>query len=291
MPKGNQYLPLHRKWKKGDLITFNLPMKVSLEQIPDKKDYYAFLYGPIVLAASTGIGHLDGLYADDNRGGHIAHGKQIPLQKVPMLIGNPESIRNSLHKKDGNQLTFTFDGNVYPTQNKALELVPFFRLHNTRYAIYFRQANEEQFKAIQKEMATAERKATELANQTVDLIFPGEQQPESDHGIQYEQAETGTNKDRHFRRAKSWFSYNLKVKEEASQIRITIQKNDRNKVAILLNNDKLAVNPTISEADKDGFITLSWLLPQKLKAGSCPICFTPDGTEWTPAIYEVRLLK
>ncbi len=289
--ENSNYLTLHRKWKKGDVITFNLPMKVSLEQIPDKKDYYAFLYGPIVLAASMGTGHLDGLYADDSRGGHIAHGKQIPLQEVPMLIGNPESIRNSLHKKDGNQLIFTFDGNVYPAQNKTLELIPFFRLHNARYAIYFRQANEEQFKIIQKEMATAERKATELANQTVDLIFPGEQQPESDHGIQYEQAETGTNKDRHFRRAKGWFSYNLKVKEEAGRIRITIQKNDRNKVAILLNNNKLAVNPTISEADKDGFITLSWLLPQKLKSGSCPIRFTPDGTEWTPAIYEVRLLK
>lgn len=289
--ENNNYLTLHRKWKKGDVITFNLPMKVNLEQIPDKKDYYAFLYGPIVLAASTGTEHLDGLYADDSRGGHIAHGKQIPLQEVPMLIGNPEAIRNSLHKKDDNQLTFTFDGNVYPVQNKALELVPFFRLHNARYAVYFRQANEEQFKAIQKEMATAERKATELANQTVDLISPGEQQPESDHGIQYEQAETGTNKDRHFRRAKGWFSYNLKVKEKASRITITIQKNDRNKVTILLNNEKLAVNPTISEADKDGFITLSWLLPQKLKAGSCPIRFTPDGTEWTPAIYEVRLLK
>ncbi|WP_290381275.1 beta-L-arabinofuranosidase, partial [Bacteroides acidifaciens] len=248
--ENSNYLTLHRKWKKGDVITFNLPMKVSLEQIPDKKDYYAFLYGPIVLAASTGTGHLDGLYADDSRGGHIAHGKQIPLQEVPMLIGNPESIRNSLHKKDDNQLIFTFDGNVYPAQNKTLELIPFFRLNNARYAIYFRQANEEQFKIIQKEMATAERKATELANQTVDLIFPGEQQPESDHGIQYEQAETGTNKDRHFRRAKGWFSYNLKVKEEAGRIRITIQKNDRNKVAILLNNNKLAVNPTISEADK-----------------------------------------
>lgn len=289
--ENSNYLTLHRKWKKGDVITFNLPMKVNLEQIPDKKDYYAFLYGPIVLAASTGTEHLDGLYADDSRGGHIAHGKQIPLQEVPMLIGNPEAIRNSLHKKDGNQLTFTFDGNVYPVQDKALELVPFFCLHNARYAIYFRQANEEQFKAIQKEMATAERKATELANQTVDLIFPGEQQPESDHGIQYEQAETGTNKDRHFRRAKGWFSYNLKVKEEANRITITIQKNDRNKVTILLNNEKLAVNPTISEANKYGFITLSWLLPQKLKAGSCPIRFTPDGTEWTPAIYEVRLLK
>ena len=36
--KGNQYLPLSRKWKKGDVITFNLPMKVTIEQIPDKKD-------------------------------------------------------------------------------------------------------------------------------------------------------------------------------------------------------------------------------------------------------------
>ena len=71
------YLPIRRKWKKGDMITFHLPMKVSLEQIPDKKDYYAFLYGPIVLATSTGTENLDGIYADDSRGGHIAHGRRL----------------------------------------------------------------------------------------------------------------------------------------------------------------------------------------------------------------------
>lgn len=291
-PGVSTYLPIHRKWKKGDVITFNLPMEVSLEQIPDKKDYYAFLYGPIVLAASTGTEHLDGIYADDSRGGHIAHGKQIPLQEVPMLIGNPVSIRTSLHKLNGNKLAFSYDGNIYPAQmGKPLELVPFFRLHNSRYAFYFRQTSEEQFKAIQEEMATAERKATELANQTVDLIFPGEQQPESDHGIQYEESETGTHKDRHFRRAKKWFSYNLKVKKEASQLMLTIRKEDRNKTMILLNNERLTLTPTISKADKDGFITLNYLLPQKLKAGSCEILLKPDGTEWTSAIYEVRLLK
>ena len=291
-PGVSTYLPIHRKWKKGDVITFNLPMEVSLEQIPDKKDYYAFLYGPIVLAASTGTEHLDGIYADDSRGGHIAHGKQIPLQEVPMLIGNPVSIRTSLHKLNGNKLAFSYDGNIYPAQmGKPLELVPFFRLHNSRYAVYFRQTSEEQFKAIQEEMATAERKATELANQTVDLIFPGEQQPESDHGIQYEESETGTHKDRHVRRAKKWFSYNLKVKKEASQLMLTIRKEDRNKTMILLNNERLTLTPTISKADKDGFITLNYLLPQKLKAGSCEILLKPDGTEWTSAIYEVRLLK
>ena len=291
-PGVSTYLPIHRKWKKGDVITFNLPMEVSLEQIPDKKDYYAFLYGPIVLAASTGTEHLDGIYADDSRGGHIAHGKQIPLQEVPILIGNPVSIRTSLHKLNGNKLAFSYDGNIYPAQmGKPLELVPFFRLHNSRYAVYFRQTSEEQFKAIQEEMATAERKATELANQTVDLIFPGEQQPESDHGIQYEESETGTHKDRHFRRAKKWFSYNLKVKKEASQLMLTIRKEDRNKTMILLNNERLTLTPTISKADKDGFITLNYLLPQKLKAGSCEILLKPDGTEWTSAIYELRLLK
>ena len=72
---------------------------------------------------------------------------------------------------------------------------------------------------------------------------------------------------------------------------ITVRKDDRNKVAILLNNEKLAVHPTVSEADKDGFITLSYVLPQKLNTGSCPIRFIPDRTEWTSAVYEVRLLK
>ena len=286
------YLPLRRKWKKGDVITFHLPMKVSLEQIPDKKDYYAFLYGPIVLATSTGTENLDGIYADDSRGGHIAHGRQKPLQEVPMLIGNPDSIRHSLHKLSGSKLAFSYDGNVYPAQkSKSLELIPFFRLHNSRYAVYFRQASEEQFKTIQEEMATAEQKATDLANRTVDLIFPGEQQPESDHSIQYEASETGTHKDRHFRRAKGWFSYNLKIKEEASQLMITVRQEDRNKAVILLNNEKLTVHPTVSKADKDGFIRLCYLLPRKLKVGSCEILFKPDGTEWTSAVYEVRLLK
>ena len=271
---------------------YSISINGKKETFPTKKgNYYAFLYGPIVLAASTGTEHLDGLYADDSRGGHIAHGKQIPLQEVPMLIGAPNSICKDLHKEKGNRIAFRYNGDVYPAQGKALELVPFFRLHNSRYAIYFRQTSEERFKAIQEEMATAERETAELANQTIDLIFPGEQQPESDHAIQYEQAETGTDKDRHFRRAKGWFGYQLKVKEEASRLLITIRKDDRNKMAILLNNEKLAVKPTISEADKGGFITLSYALPQKLNTGNCPIRFIPDGTEWTPAIYEVRLLK
>lgn len=83
------YLPIRRKWKKGDMITFHLPMKVSLEQIPDKKDYYAFLYGPIVLATSTGTENLDGIYADDSRGG-----SHCP-RSANTFAGDPDADRES----------------------------------------------------------------------------------------------------------------------------------------------------------------------------------------------------
>lgn len=286
-----EYLTIHRKWKAGDEITLNMPMQIALEQIPDRENFYAFMYGPIVLASPTGTENMDGLYADDSRGGHIAHGKQISMQEIPMLIGSAASLPQSLRRINDDLVAFTYTGSVYPAQKEALKLIPFFRLHDSRYAVYFHQVTEAEVESIRKEVALSERKAMELANQTVDLIFPGEQQPESDHGILYEQAETGINKDRHFRRAKSWFSYNLKVKEEAAQLMITIRKENHNKVAILLNNEKLTVSPTISKPDKEGFITLCYSLPQKLSAGSYPIRFSPDGTEWTPAIYEVRLLK
>lgn len=286
-----EYLTIHRKWKAGDEITLNMPMQVALEQIPDRENFYAFMYGPIVLASPTGTENMDGLYADDSRGGHIAHGKQISMQEIPMLIGSAASLPQSLRKINDDLVAFTYTGSVYPAQKEALKLIPFFRLHDSRYAVYFHQVTEAEVESIRKEVALSERKAMELANQTVDLIFPGEQQPESDHGILYEQAETGINKDRHFRRAKGWFSYNLKVKEEASQLMITVRKEDYTKVAILLNNEKLTVSPTISKPDKEGFITICYSLPQKLSAGSYPIRFSPDGTEWTPAIYEVRLLK
>lgn len=286
-----EYLTIRRKWKAGDEITLNLPMQVTLEQIPDQAHYYAFMYGPIVLASPTGTENMDGLYADDSRGGHIAHGKQVSLEEMPMLIGAAASLPQALRKTDDKQLSFSYTGNVYPARKEALKLIPFFRLHDSRYAIYFHQVTATEAESIRKETELKERKAMELANRTIDVIFPGEQQPESDHGIRYKQSETGTDNDRHFRRAEGWFSYNLKVKEEASQLTVTVRKSDPMKLAITLNNEKLTVAPVISQPDKEGFITLCYPLSRKLSTGSCPILFSPDGTERTPAIYEVRLLK
>lgn len=59
----NGYVALHRKWRNGDKMEVSLPMSVSVEQLPDGKNYYSFLYGPLVLAAKVSTEHLDGLKA------------------------------------------------------------------------------------------------------------------------------------------------------------------------------------------------------------------------------------
>lgn len=274
----------------GEYITLNLPMHVSLEQMPDKSNYYAFMYGPLTLATPTGTQHLDGLYADESRGGHIANGELISMQSIPILIGATDKIVESVHKKNNDQLNFVYQGSLYPKQNQPLELIPFFRLHNARYAIYFRQADQDQLKIIQQKMVETERKATDLAKRTVDLIFLGEQQPESDHNIQYADSEAGSLNNRHFRKAKKWFSYQVKVEKVASYLVLTQQAIEKNRASIYINDTPLTSQPIVQEDETD-FVTVTYQLPVPLAAGMYILRFVPNGSEWTPSIFEIRLTK
>jgi DUF1680 family protein len=45
------YVQLKRKWRKGDIITVQLPMQTTTEKLPDGSNYEAVLHGPIVLAS------------------------------------------------------------------------------------------------------------------------------------------------------------------------------------------------------------------------------------------------
>ncbi len=129
------YITLNRKWQTGDKIVLELPMEVRIEQIPDEKDYWTFMYGPVVLAAPMGTEDLRGLFADEGRMSHVASGRRMPTEDVPALKVAPESLRKSRRP----QLSFTYTGSEMET---PLRFIPFFRLHDARYAIYFR--NEEQ---------------------------------------------------------------------------------------------------------------------------------------------------
>lgn len=286
-----EYISIERKWKKGDEIIIKLPMQLKIEQLPDKANYYSFKYGPIVLASKTGSEDMDGLYADDSRGGHIAHGRQIPLQETPVLVSKPDLLLSNLRKDEKRPLHFAYTGQTYPERFQSLELIPFFRLHNSRYAVYFQQATSEELEIIKKEIVRKEQLAEKLAKSTVDLIYPGEQQPESDHFIQYEQSTTGTRDNRHYRSATGWFSYEVKVKENNSSLMLVQHKKDpKGENTIYINDLEITSNPVVEELDND-FIRLTYPLPESVSEGVYRLKFTPANATSTARIYEIRITK
>jgi DUF1680 family protein len=283
-----EYLTLERKWKRGDCVTLRLPMQVNLVQLPDKSPYYAFQYGPIVLAAPMGTEDLKGLYADDSRGGHIAHGKLIPLNEIPAFIGTSAEIESSLSRLDDEGLRFVYTGETFPAR-KDMEFIPFYALHNQRYLIYFPQTKSVQDDASRQASTLYQNRYDEIENRTLDVIYPGEQQSESDHFIRYEDSETGDINNRHFRKAKGWFGYRMKTEEPASYLTIVHHKSEANRSLILVDDEELKGEPKAEPIDDD-FVRLTYALPP-LKSGEHTVVFKPAGGEVTSSVFEIRLLK
>lgn len=138
--KPSSYVTLGRKWKNGDVIEISLPMRTIIEPLQNKEEYIAVKRGPIVLAARTSQEDLEGLISDDSRWAHIASGPLVPVAETPIMIGTKQEIEAKLQNMKpvpGKPLHFTVNGLFNESKFDALELEPFFSLHDSRYAIYF----------------------------------------------------------------------------------------------------------------------------------------------------------
>ncbi|MDD5345856.1 MAG: glycoside hydrolase family 127 protein, partial [Proteiniphilum sp.] len=233
------YLAINRRWRKGDRVVMEMPMRVRTEQLPDHSNYYSFAYGPIVLAARTSEEEQTGLFADDSRGGHIAHGPQIPLKSMPLVVGEAGELASLLQPVKGKPLTFRLTS-LYPDRyTGGMELTPFFSLHESRYIIYWPQATRGEAEKMHRAIEKEETRRNELNNKTVDLVVSGEQQPESDHFIASEESRTGVFVDIHWREASGWFSYGMRnEKQNARYLYISYFDIDRSRNFDILVNDR-----------------------------------------------------
>lgn len=206
------YYTISRNWKKGDQVVFQLPMRLQQEQLPDGSDYYAFTYGPVLLASRYGSENQKDLFANESRGGHIANGPQIPLAEIPILLESSTSLLSHINPIKEHPLSFHLDG-IYQEQfSKGFDLLPFYKIQAERYIIYWPKADAEKVEALQKQRVKKENQELKLDAITTDKVVAGEQQPEADHFIQMENSNTGYREDLHFRDAKGWFSYQMKNK-------------------------------------------------------------------------------
>ncbi|OQB30109.1 MAG: Non-reducing end beta-L-arabinofuranosidase [Bacteroidetes bacterium ADurb.Bin174] len=293
VPVIDGFIVINRKWKKNDKLTLKLPMQVTVEQIPDKSNYYSFLYGPIVLASKTGTENMDGLFADDSRGGHIAHGRQVSQRDLPIIVGDKNLIASYVQPVQGKKLTFMLLNLAPEKFATGMELIPFNTLHESRYMLYFPFVTPEEAEKISKKIEADERERMHLESKTVDKVILGEQQPESDHAVKYENSQTGFVEDVQWREARGWFSYEMRNRgKQAKLLYIEYFDRDRSRNFDVFINDIRVGALSLTGTKGDKRQTKIFPIPEKMISNEIlSVKFVPMPGSTTAKITEVRLLN
>lgn len=151
--KPGSYVPLQHTWRQDDQVDIDIPMQTRLELLGNTRDYAAIMHGPIVLAMPTGQDNMDGLFAGEGRWVHIPSGPLVPLNHAPMLVcDDPQSIPDGILPVLGKSMTFSVASIIQPNTYTNHELIPFFRMHETRYMMYWRLTTPAQYQSIMQGM-------------------------------------------------------------------------------------------------------------------------------------------
>jgi DUF1680 family protein len=131
------FVAIDRQWQEGDRIDVELPMQTTLERLPDGSDYAAIVHGPIVLGAKIDDPDLARQVAAANPTLHISRVTMLPIEEGPRFSGGDAEVVAGIEPLPGRPLTFTARQVIQPRTFSELELIPFFRIHDTRYMVYW----------------------------------------------------------------------------------------------------------------------------------------------------------
>jgi DUF1680 family protein len=291
----SSYAAIQREWKDGDTVDVELPMHLRIERLPDGSDWVAFLYGPVVLAKPAGTDNMDGLFADAGRMSQVAHGPMIPLDKVPALLATEEVLlAHVVPDSSAGPLNFRLMEVIEPAEPKGLPLMPFFRLHERRYQMYWELTTPEQIAARKEKLAAEERarQAREVA--TIDWVAIGEQQPEVEHDLQGQGMETGIHNGRRWRHG-SWIQYTLDPRGAKEVIlSVTYSGDDRGREFDILVNGTVIATQILTGEKPNNFIEKRYPIPsdilQAAGNGRLTVRFNAKR-QLAGGLFDVRLLK
>jgi DUF1680 family protein len=246
------YVPVSREWKSGDTVDIALPMSLRTEGFADNPRRLALMYGPLVLSAE-----ID------------------PKQQPPVIVapGNA-AILAAVSADSAKPLTFSGDPAVFRTVDNtptAVTLIPFYRMHDRPYAVYWDTFTEPQWSARQAEYRAELEQRRQLEAKTVDFVQPGEMQPERDHNFQGEKTNAGEAFSRKYRDAYDggWFSFDVKVlPDKPMDLVFTYWGSDRyrREFEILVNGTKVATQRLETNA-RDRFFDVTYPVPEALTKG------------------------
>jgi len=267
-----------------------------VERLPDGSDWVALLRGPIVLVAPSGTNDLEGLRADDTRMGHVAHGPVVSLDQVPVLVTSAGDLPQHVQPDPAaGPLRFRLMDVVAPPAKDGVPLLPFFRLHDQRYQMYWQLTTKDDLDQRRERLAASERARAAREAATLDWIAVGEQQPEVEHDFVDGKTGTGLHDGRRWRRG-DWFQYTLDPRgEKAVDLAITYWGGERDRAVEIFANGKLLATQVLNRNKVGAFFEQRYPLSADVFAaatnGRVTIKFAAKQGTNVGAVYEVRLMR
>lgn len=293
----SSYICIDRKWQKGDVIEVQLPMRNTIEHLPNVPSYIAFMHGPILLGAKTGTDDLRGLIAGDGRFGQYPGGKLLPVDQAPILIeDNIDNIGSKLVPIKGEPLNFKL--NIKMVNPIDVKLEPFSKVHDARYMMYWLTLTNKGYQAYMDSLSVIEKEKIILDKLTLDFVAPGEQQPETDHAMQQENSKSGNANQEFFREADSggYFSYELKTNEETNLsliVRYWGAEWGGRKFDIYIDDEKLLTEDNTRRWNQSKFHDIRYDIPNSMLQSKNTIRVKFQSVEGNKAggVYFVRLVR
>jgi hypothetical protein len=294
----SSYALIDRTWNDGDVVKVILPMQNTIEQLPNVSRYIAVMHGPILLGAKTGTEDLAGLIADDSRWGHIANGAALSLDKAPIMVGERSTILSKIQPVEGHPLNFTIHGLFASAADSQLVLEPFYRIHDSRYMMYWMALTQTQYQKVVDSLAIIEKTKLILDKRTIDAVAPGEQQPEVDHSLQSLNSSTGNYQNEFWRDCSSggFISYNLLTKKETKlslMVRYWGNESGSRTFDILIDGVKLTTENIVGKWNKSEFVNVEYAIPDARVTGknSVVVRFQPIAGNYAGGLFYVRMLR
>ena len=291
----SSYFEINRKWRDGDLVEVGLPMRTTVERLPDGSDWVALLHGPIVLAAPRGTADLVGLRADSARMGHVAHGPLLPMDQAPSLLATDAEVpAHVVPDPAAGPLHFRLKDIVTPAEAGGVPLMPFFALHDARYQMYWQVTTAGDLAARRGQVAASEHARAVLESATLDSVAVGEQQPEVEHDFQGDGTKTGLHEGRRWRDGR-WFQYTLDTRGATNvELVIACWGGDTGRAFdILVDGGRLA-NVELKAEAPGRFVEKRFVIPPAMLSGAKNgrITVRFSATRWVAGgIFDVRLMK
>ncbi|MBC8620345.1 glycoside hydrolase family 127 protein [Parabacteroides faecis] len=288
----SEFVELKRLWKNNDKIVIQLPMQLNVNPLTSSNKFVSFSYGPVILAAELGINGVekkDFWDKPDNWGYRTSVEQRIPLEDISWLAGSSSEILKNTRLISKSPLTFKTENVGIPYDYM---LIPFYKIHFSRYIVYFPRGNASDITKLQQSKKSLEEK-------TIDWVNIGNDDSEKIHKIEAINSWVDNNLRSSSRRAANggYFMYNLKsIPDKKLALNLVLDKNDSEDQIF----DVLIDGKQVTTLDYNQIIQISSSpskttiipIPESLTKGKTDITvkFHAKRKKSTAIIYDLRLI-